>query len=178
MGITMNRGKQLNTANLFRLAQDLNAFTKFVAMPLRGHGNVTGADAVTAWQTGYPFAVNLSRGYPRFNPGEFTAVDLLARREADAAVIIASDPAANFPAVAREYLARIPTIVLDPVISETTKLAKIHFVTALHGISVGGTVYRMDEVPLPLRPVLECRHPSDVAVLERLCARVKELAYA
>ena len=31
------------------------------------------------WTTGYPFGVNLSRGYPRFNPGEFSTVDLLVR---------------------------------------------------------------------------------------------------
>ena len=61
------------------LAAEMNAFTKFVAMPMRGHGNVTGADVVMRYTTGYPFGVNLSRGYPRFNPGEFSTIDLLVR---------------------------------------------------------------------------------------------------
>ena len=69
MGLTMTRGKHLNSEALLCLARDMNAFTRFVAKPMRGHGNVTGADNVVTWQTGYPFGVNLSRGYPRFNPG-------------------------------------------------------------------------------------------------------------
>ena len=64
------------------LARDLNEFTRFYAKPMRGHGNVTGADNVVSWQTGYPFGVSLGRGYPRFNPGEYTTADTLARGEA------------------------------------------------------------------------------------------------
>lgn len=178
MGLSMTRGKHVNSAAMFALAADLNRFTKFSAMPMRGHGNVTGADTVLTWQTGYPFAVNLSRGYPRFNPGEFTAVDVLVRGEADAAVIIASDPAANFPHAAREHLERIPTIVLDPRLNATSRLARVHFTTAPYGISAPGTVYRMDDVPLALRPALPSPYPSDYAVLSRLGARVEELKHA
>ena len=61
------------------LATDLNEFTHFVAKPARGHGNVTGADNVVAWQTGYPEECSSSRGHPRFNPGEFTTVDTVTR---------------------------------------------------------------------------------------------------
>ena len=100
MGLTMNRGRHFNSGALLALTTDLNEYTHFVAKPVRGHGNVTGADNVVSWQTGFPFAVNFSRGYPRFNPGEFTSVDLLVRGEADAALIIASDPASNFPKAA------------------------------------------------------------------------------
>lgn len=178
MGLTMTRGKHLNAANLFLLAADLNAYTKFFAMPMRGHGNVTGADTVLTWQSGYPFGVNYSQGYPRFGPGEFTAVDLLVRREADAALILSSDPGSNFPAAARDHLASIPTIVLDPKANDTTRLAKVHIITAPYGISAPGTVYRMDEVPLPLRPAIPSPHPTDEEVLRRIADRVKELKYA
>ena len=44
MGLSMTRGKHMNSAALLALAAEMNAFTKFVAMPMRGHGNVTGAD--------------------------------------------------------------------------------------------------------------------------------------
>ena len=66
-------------------------------MPMRGHGNVTGADVVLRWTTGYPFGINLSRGYPRFNPGEFSTVDLLVRGDNDAALILGADPGATMP---------------------------------------------------------------------------------
>lgn len=175
MGLTMTRGKHFNSGALLALATELNEYTHFVAKPVRGHGNVTGADNVVSWQTGYPFAVNFSRGYPRFNPGEFTTVDLLARGEADAALIIASDPAANFPRRAVERLSEIPTIVLDPKASLTRDVAKVAFTTATYGINTPGTVYRMDDVPIPLRPAFESPYPSDESVLRAIKARVSQL---
>jgi formylmethanofuran dehydrogenase subunit B len=175
MGLTMTRGRHFNSGALLALASDLNEYTHFIAKPVRGHGNVTGADNVVSWSTGFPFGVNLSRGYPRFNPGEFTTVDVLSRGEADAAMIIAADPGANFPQPAIDHLRRIPVIVLDPKQSHTSQLAKVAITTATYGISVGGTVYRMDDVPLTLRPALPSPYPSDESVLRRIKERVREL---
>lgn len=175
MGLTMTRGRHFNSGAILALATDLNEYTHFVAKPVRGHGNVTGADNVVSWQTGFPFGINFSRGYPRFNPGEFTTVDLLSRGEADAALIIASDPAANFPQPAIEHLRRIPVIALDPKSTHTTQLARVAFTTATYGINTSGTVYRMDDVPIPLRPAFESPYPSDQEVLTAIKNRVHEL---
>ncbi|MFW5940534.1 MAG: formylmethanofuran dehydrogenase subunit B [Chloroflexota bacterium] len=175
MGLTMTRGRHFNAGALLALTTDLNDYTHFVAKPVRGHGNVTGADNVVTWQTGYPFAVNFARGYPRFNPGEFTTVDLLARGEADAALIVASDPGANFPKAAIEHLHRIPTIVLDPKATYTTALARVAFTTATYGINTPGTVYRMDDVPIYLRPAFPSPYPSDQEVLTAIRHRIRQL---
>ncbi|MGV3608325.1 MAG: formylmethanofuran dehydrogenase subunit B [Planctomycetaceae bacterium] len=175
MGITMTRGKHANTEALLALTRDMNRHTRFVCKPNRGHGNVTGADNVVTWRTGYPFGVNLGRGYPRFNPGEYTASDVLARGEADAAMIIASDPMANFSQPAREHLKKIPYIAFDPKETPTTRHATVAFNVATYGINVPGTVYRMDDVPIPLRPAFDSPLPSDFDVLTALEKRVKEL---
>ncbi len=172
MGLSMTRGKHMNSAALLALAAELNAFTKFVAMPMRGHGNVTGGDVVMRWTTGYPFGVNLSRGYPRFNPGEFSTVDLLLRGDNDAALILGADPGATMPQPAIDHLARIPTIVLDPKVTHTSRLSRVHITTAATGISAPGTVYRMDEIPLPLRPALKSPYPTDEDVVRRICQAV------
>jgi formylmethanofuran dehydrogenase subunit B len=158
MGLSMTRGKHMNSAAILTLAAELNAFTKFVAMPMRGHGNVTGGDVIMRWSTGYPFGVNLSRGYPRFNPGEFSTIDLLIRGDCDAALVLGADPGATMPQPAIDHLARIPTIVLDPKVTHTSRLARVHITTAATGISAPGTVYRMDEIPLPLRPALKSQY--------------------
>jgi formylmethanofuran dehydrogenase subunit B len=168
MGLSMTRGKHMNSASVLTLVTELNEFTKFVAMPMRGHGNVTGADMVIRWTTGYPFGVNLSRGYPRFNPGEFSTVDLLVRGDNDAALILGADPGATMPQPAIEHLKRIPTIVLDPKVTHTSRLSRVHITAAATGISAPGTVYRMDEVPLPLRPALQSPYPTDEEVLRRI----------
>jgi formylmethanofuran dehydrogenase subunit B len=168
MGLSMTRGKHMNSAAVLTLAAELNAFTKFVAMPMRGHGNVTGADVVLRYTTGYPFGVNLSRGYPRFNPGEFSTVDLLVRGDNDAALVLGADPGATMPQPGIDHLARIPTIVLDPKVTHTSRLARVHFTTAATGISAPGTAYRMDEIPLPLRPALKSPYPTDEEILRRI----------
>jgi len=178
MGLTMTRGKHANSEALLALTRDMNAHTRFVCKPNRGHGNVTGADTVVAWRTGYPFGVNLGRGYPRFNPGEYTASDVLARGEADAAMIIASDPMANFSQPAREHLGSIPYIAFDPKETPTTRAATVSFTVATYGINVPGTVYRMDDIPIPLRPAFESPFPSDLEILEGIESRVRELQAA
>ena len=175
MGLTMTRGKHANSEALLALTRDMNQHTRFVCKPNRGHGNVTGADNVVSWRTGYPFGVNLTRGYPRFNPGEYTASDVLARGEADAAMIIASDPMANFSQPAREHLKSIPYVALDPKETPTTRNAAVAFSVATYGINVPGTVYRMDDVPIPLRPAFESPFPSDLEVLTGIERRVREL---
>ena len=176
MGLTMTRGKHANSEALLALTRDMNKHTRFVCKPNRGHGNVTGADNVVAWRTGYPFGVNLTRGYPRFNPGEYTASDVLARGEADAAMIIASDPMANFSQPAREHLKSIPYIAFDPKETPTTRNATVAFAVATYGINIPGTVYRMDDVPIPLRPAFESPFPSDLEILTGIEKRVRELA--
>jgi formylmethanofuran dehydrogenase subunit B len=173
MGVTMTRGKHINSEAVLALARDMNRHTRWIAKPMRGHGNVTGADNVVTWSTGFPFGVSLGRGYPRFNPGEFTISDVLARGEADAALIIASDPMSNFSQPAREHLAKIPTIVLDPKLSETAKIAAVAFTTSTYGINTPGTVYRMDDVPLPLRPAFESPYKSDFDVLKEIERRIR-----
>jgi formylmethanofuran dehydrogenase subunit B len=168
MGLSMTRGKHMNSASVLALAAELNAYTKFVAMPMRGHGNVTGADVVLRYTTGYPFGINMCRGYPRFNPGEFSTVDLLVRGDNDAALILGADPGATMPQPGIDHLAKIPTIVLDPKVTHTSRLARVHITTAATGVSAPGTVYRMDEVPLPLRPALKAPYPTDDDVIRRI----------
>lgn len=168
MGLTMTRGKYMNSSAILTLAAELNAFTKFIAMPMRGHGNVTGADTVLRWTTGYPFGVCFNRGYPRYNPGEFSTIDLLVRGDVDAVLVVGADPAATMPQPAIEHLKRVPTIVLDPKVSTTMRIARVGILTAATGISANGTVYRMDEVPIPLRPALRSPYPTDEEVLRRI----------
>ena len=168
MGLSMTRGKHMNSAGILNLAAEMNAYTKFVCMPMRGHGNVTGADVVLRWTTGYPFGISLMRGYPRFNPGEFSTADVLLRGDNDATLVLGADPGATMPQPAIDHLSRTPTIVLDPKVTHTSRLSRVHITTAVSGVSAGGTAYRMDEIPMPLRPALTSPYPTDEQVVLRL----------
>ena len=154
-----------NVEALLRLVIDLNLFTRFHARRMRVMGDVTGADSVLCWQTGYPFSVNLARGYPRYNPGEFSAGDLLVRREADAVVLIGSARVSTFSPAALEHLRSVPTILLDHAQADCPIEPTVRITTAVYGVHRHGTAYRMDEVPIPLRPVLTSNAPTDGDVL-------------
>lgn len=173
LGLTMSNGRHMNIDAVLRLVRDLNEYTKFTILPMRGHYNVAGVNHVMLWITGYPYAVNLSRGYPIYNPGEFSAVDVLARGECDAALIIASDPAAHFPVQAVKHLASIPTIVIDPKVSMTSLMGDVLIPSAIAGIECDGTAYRMDGVPIRLRKVVDSEFQPDRIILEKIIERVK-----
>jgi len=177
LGLTQSDGRHMNVDAAVGLVAELNKHTKFLLTPMRGHYNVAGANSVTTWQTGYPYAVDFSRGYPRYNPGEYTSVDLLARGEADACLVVASDPAATFPVDAAKHLARIPTITLDQKNTPTTMLSKVVIPVATAGVETEGTAYRMDGVAIRLKKVVEPHEGvlSDAEVLERLIERVRDL---
>jgi formylmethanofuran dehydrogenase subunit B len=157
---------------LLRLVTDLNDYTRFYARRMRVSADVAGADSVLAWQTGYPFSVNLARGYPRFNPGEFTAHDLLLRGEVDACLLVGSFGVRRFSPAAIANLQRIPTIVLDPPTVDSHTPPTVRITTAIPGVHLPGTAYRMDEIPIPLRSLLPTPYPSDAGVLEVIRLRL------
>jgi len=177
LGLTMSKGKMRNVDIAICLTRDLNTRTKFVIMPMRGHFNVTGADTVFTWQTGYPFAVDFSLGYPRYNPGETSAVDVLLRKETDAALIVASDPVSNFPKSAVDHLVKNPLIAIDPHMNATSQMADVVFPSAFVGIETTGTAYRMDHVPLALKKVVNppAGILSDEEILKRILSEVKQI---
>lgn len=177
LGLTMSRGKLRNIDAALRLTRDLNMRTKFMIMPMRGHFNVTGTDTVFTWQTGFPYAVDFSTGYPRYNPGETSAVDVLLRGESDAALIVASDPVSNFPRKAADHLVRNPLIVIDPHMNATAQMADVVFPSAFVGIEANGTAYRMDHVPLPLKKLVKLPRGmlSDEELVRRILLEVRRI---
>jgi formylmethanofuran dehydrogenase subunit B len=162
-----------NVEALLRLVEDLNGYTRFTARRLRIPGDVAGADAVLCWLTGFPFAVNLARGYPRYNPGEYTANDLLERGEIDACVFVGSESCRELSPHARRAIEQMPTIALDyPNVTppfETT----VQITTAIYGIHAPGTAYRMDEIPIPLRRLVPSTYPADEVVLGAIVALLR-----
>ncbi len=154
LGLTQSKGRHRNIDAAIRLIQDLNHYTKWSMMPMRGHYNVAGANKTSTWQTGYPYAVDYARGYPRYQPGEYTAVDMLVRGEPDAVLNIAADPAAHFPKEAVRHLSKIPVINIDPKRNMTSLLAKVNIQSAIAGIECDGAATRMDGLPLYLKKVV------------------------
>jgi formylmethanofuran dehydrogenase subunit B len=168
LGLSMTGLGQHNVGALLLLVRDLNASTRFCARRLRYPGDVTGADTVLAWQTGYPFSVNFFRGYARFNPGEFTAQEMLVRGDVDACLLVGSEGVSRFSESAMDGLRCIPTIVLDYPTVESFISPTVRFTTAVYGVHEPGTAFRMDGIPIPLRGFLPTDYPSDSDVLKAI----------
>ena len=73
----------------------------------------------------------------------------------------------------RDHLARIPSIILAPYDAPDMQGWSVVFHTATYGINTAGTVYRIDGVPIPLRPAMESRLPSHEAILRAIENRVR-----
>src|SRR6185503_10446687 len=121
---------------------------------------------------GYPAAVSFATGSPHAEPGELSAASVLARGDADAALVVASDPLEQLPPEAAEHLRSIPVVSVDARETRTAGAAQVAFTTAAPGVHRTGVVHRLDGVPLPLRALLESSRPSDQEVLEAIAERI------
>ncbi|MFX1453265.1 MAG: formylmethanofuran dehydrogenase subunit B [Promethearchaeota archaeon] len=177
LGLTMSSAKHRNIDIAISLTSQLNKYTKWLIMPMRGHWNVTGSNTVPTWHVGYPFCIDFSLGYPRYGPGEYSSNDLLYKGECDAALVVASDPAGNFPKKAVQNLAKIPIITIDPHHTPTTELAQILIPAAVVGIETSGSGYRMDHVPLHLKKLIDPPKGNlpDAEILQKIIDAVKKL---
>lgn len=174
LGVTQSRGRDRNVENAIKLIQLLNRHTRWIIWPMRGHYNVVGAGDVPAWEVGYTYAIDFSRGYPRFSPGEFAANEVLQRGDCDAALIIASDPVAHFPKASVAHLKKIPVIQIDPFPNMTTLISKVVIPSAMAGLEAEGTAYRMDGIPFRVKKIIDTEYWSDEKILEMMLEKVNE----
>jgi formylmethanofuran dehydrogenase subunit B len=144
------RRDPLRVEGLIALTQALNDGTRATLSSLRAGGNRTGAEAVLTWQTGYPFAVDYSRGHPRYTPGE-RGLDRLAGG-AFGALLLAGAP--TLDGVKSSSFSSASVVAIGPRASQAAFPTRVAIDTGVAGIHESGMAYRMDEVPLPLRPPL------------------------
>ncbi|MCD1294277.1 formylmethanofuran dehydrogenase subunit B [Methanocella sp. CWC-04] len=151
LGIASSRGHHYNAAIAMRFTHECNKFTKFVINANRGHCNVAGFNQVLAWTHGFPFAVDFSRGIPRYQPGEYSCVDALSRGEVDAMIVMCANLGGHLPKKAVERLAKIPMIAIETSPGTNAFMSDIILPGVFDGMECEGTFYRMDNVPIYAR---------------------------
>jgi formylmethanofuran dehydrogenase subunit B len=138
------------TESLVALAQILNGPTRAALSSLRAGGNRSGAEAALTWQTGYPMRVSFREGHPRCR-SRCSGLERVQSGGADAVLVAGSVGALEAPGLAWD---KVPCVVIGPRASALAG-ARVAIDTGIAGIHEPGTGYRMDDVPLPLAPVLE-----------------------
>lgn len=177
LGVSQTLAKQRNVDILIQLVEDLNKYTKWAMLPMRGFFNVNGFNIAMTTETGYPYGVDFSRGYPRYMVGETTTIDLLNRREPDFFMAVAADPAIQFPGYSIKHLMDIPVIQIDTHWGPFTEISDIVLPSTRIGVETEGTGYRMDSIPLFMKKVIDkpknCH--SDEWILSNLTNKFKLL---
>jgi formylmethanofuran dehydrogenase subunit B len=159
---------------LIALTQALNAPTRAALSTLRGGGNRNGAEAVSTWQTGFPFAVDFSRGAPRYRPERRIGTPADGAMPAAALVLGAAD---GLPERLQTALGRIPAVLIGPRASAAPFPVRVAIDTGVAGIHEAGVGYRMDDIPLPLQAALPGPRSAE-ATLRELLSRLETPAGA
>jgi formylmethanofuran dehydrogenase subunit B len=154
---------------LIALTQALNGPTRAALSTLRAGGNRSGAEAVLTWQAGFPMAVSYRDGAPRYAPASRGLAWAVA---GGAGAILVAGAAASLGDLLAEVASRTPTVVVGPLASEAPFPTRVAIDTGMAGIHEGGTAYRMDDVPLHLRPPLQGPR-SAAETLDLLLAAVR-----
>lgn len=150
------------TEGFITLTQALNGPTRAAAWGLRAGGNRNGLESVLTWQTGFPFAVDFSRGFPSYAADE-TAAERLARGRYRSVLVVGS-PAA-VPAAFAEHLRGLATVAVGPRAGTAPWSPRVAIDTGAASLHEDGLVLRMDDVPIQARAVL----PHARSVTEVLC---------
>jgi len=177
VGLSSSIGKHRNAEIAMNLVKELNNYTRFTLGILRSNCNVAGFNQVASYMYGYPFGLDFMRGYPRYNPGEFTTVDLLREKDVDAAFVVCTDLLNQIPADCAAYLAEIPMICLDIAPCPTTVASDVVLPGVIDAIECEGTFYRLDDVAVHFYPFTESPFEftkSNEETLKQLFAKIKE----
>ena len=177
VGLSSSLWKYRNTEIAMNLVKELNNYSKFTFGVIRSQCNAAGFNQVASYMYGYPFGLDFMRGHPRYNPGEFTTVDLLREKDVDAAFVICADLLSQIPPDCAAYLAEIPLICLDTVPCPTTSISDIVLPGVIDAMECDGTFYRLDDMPIYFEPFLDSPFkftPSNEDTLKQLFEKIKE----
>jgi formylmethanofuran dehydrogenase subunit B len=150
--LAASTGGQRRELALSELVRRLSHGRHVVTLSLPGTAGIPSADDVLAWQTGYPGTVDLGSGHPEL----LTVTEpLIDHERIDLALCIEDEPGGGVPTIVLSHRA-------EPAETE------VWIRTAPAGVAAGGTMHRLDGVPLTLSPPRDSTAPTAATVLAHL----------
>lgn len=141
--------------------KDLNATQRIAGLSLGGNEGAVTAGAVCAWQSGFPLRVSFASGKPDYDTERFSTARMLAAKEADLLVWLASFTA-DLPPPETDT----PMIVLGTPVMKLTRTPRVYIPVGTPGIDHAGLIVRCDNVvSLPLRQLRQSNLPRAADVL-------------
>lgn len=144
--------------------KDLNLVSRFAGLSLGGNEGAVSAGAVCAWQSGFPLRVSFASGKPDYDIERYAMARMLAAKESDLLVWIASyTPDLKPPET------DVPTVLLATPGLKLTHTPAVMIPIGTPGADHAGLIVRCDNVvSLPLRNLGRSNLPSAAAVLTQI----------
>ena len=139
---------------------------------LGGHFNMAGFDHVAL--SSYGVSGKLQFESKKLVKSEDTIISKINKENFDCSIIVGTDPISHLPHSLSSKLARKPLILIDNHSSATSRIADVVLPTAITGIESSGLVYRIDQVPVELKKILNPPNniPSDEELLNQLIKKL------
>ena len=164
----------LTVRAMLDLVTELNANTRWSALPLGGDDGGASAQQVCTWLAGYPLRMGFVDGVARSDPRQRTTSQLLEQQDCDLLLwISALDPARLPPRAA------CPTIVLGRADMQPPAGVEVFLPVAVPGVQAPGALTRVDQVvTLPLAAPAPAALPGVAEVLGQMQRMHQELRHA
>jgi formylmethanofuran dehydrogenase subunit B len=139
---------------------------------LGGHFNMAGFDHVAL--SSYGVSGKLQFENKKLVKSEDTIVSKINKENFDCSIIVGTDPISHLPHSLSSKLSKKPLILIDNHNSATSRIADVVLPTAITGIESSGLAYRIDQVPVELKKILNPPNniPSDEELLNQLIEKL------
>lgn len=155
----------LKDAKMFiEMVNKLNEVARVYFIPTGFHANMRGFNETMFARVN---AVNKYSFRDGKSDKEFAFTELLKNEKIDAALIVGTDPVNSLPYEVSAKLGRIKSIVVDPRMSFTARIADVVIPSAVSGIEISGTMVRSDGVRVKLE-AMEEKEVNDIYVLRKI----------
>jgi formylmethanofuran dehydrogenase subunit B len=146
--------------------KESNATSRSAGLLMGGNEGAPSAASVCAWQSGYPLRVSYANGKPEYDSERYDAARMLAAKESDLLVWLASFGEDLVPPDTD-----VTSIVLGTPGLKLARRPKVFIPIGTPGVDHAGRVIRVDNVvSLPLRKLRQSKLPSAMDVLASIQA--------
>jgi len=153
---------------LTEIIKDLNLTTRAGGLSLGGNEALTTASSVCSWQSGFPLRVSFASGKPDYDPMLYAMDRLIAEKEGDLLVWVASIAPQTGPPETD-----MPMIVLGTPGLRLKRQPEVFIPVGTPGIDHRGRMIRVDSVvSLPLQDLQRSKLPRVADVLEAVHATI------
>lgn len=144
--------------------KEINQQTRFAGLSLGGNEGSTSAAAVCTWQSGFPLRVSFASGKPDYDIERYSATRMLAAKETDLLLWIASfSPDMGPPET------EAPLIVLGTPGVKLARTPSVFIPIGTPGADHAGVLIRCDSsVSLPMKNLHRSNLPSASSVLAQI----------